>query len=161
MKFKPRFVEPPERWQLINDFEISPKWMVGHKSSNYEGAIVEYILVGENINNWSQLVTTQFFAGTFDVQRLNEIVSITKAGLEEGCGLLEWNVIQNHPGDIIFEWNHSGCNGFPATYEVARLKIGEEGLYRLAYDIKTKSIIPSLKTHWVEFVEKPRLVRVR
>jgi hypothetical protein len=125
-------------------------WSVGHRQSNGVQTLIEYVLPGQNVENWRELVTSQVFSQAIPpapfVERL-------RASLSEGCPSLVWNVIRQEENILIYEWRDSGCGGFEPQYELGRIAIEGRSLYRLAYAIKTKAPLTAAKrSAWLEIL---------
>jgi hypothetical protein len=108
-------------------------WTVGHEQQNGVQSIIEYVLPGQTVENYRELVTSQVFFQPVPVARL---VENFHSSLAQGCPSLVWNVIRQDEKTAIYEWRDSGCGGFEPTSELARVTIEKDGLYRLAYTVK-------------------------
>jgi hypothetical protein len=108
-------------------------WTVGHQQQNGVQSIIEYVLPGQTVENYKEMVTSQVFSQPVPVARLVEKLH---ASLAQGCPSLVWTVIQQDEKTVIYEWRDSGCGGFEPTSELARVTIEGDSLYRLAYAVK-------------------------
>ncbi len=115
-------------------------WAVGHQQSNDEQSLTEYVLPGQTVENWRELVTSQVF---FQPVPLARLLEKSHAAAAQGCPSLVWNVIQQDEKTAIYEWRDSGCGGFEPQHELARVTIERDGLYRLAYAAKMKRPLPA------------------
>jgi hypothetical protein len=127
-------------------------WAVGNRQSNAVQTLIEYVLPGQNVENWRELVTSQVFSHAVP---LAPFVERLRASLSQGCPSLVWNVIRQEERTLIYEWRDSGCGGFEPQYELGRITIEERSLYRLAYAIKTKAPLAAEKrSAWLEILER-------
>jgi hypothetical protein len=108
-------------------------WTVGHQQSNERQSITEYVLPGQTVDNWKEMVTSEVF---FQPMPIPAFVERTHASLARGCPSLDWTVIRQDEKTAVIEWRDSGCGGFEPSSELARYTIDEVGLYRLAYTVK-------------------------
>ncbi len=108
-------------------------WTVGHQQQNGKQSLIEYVLPGQTVENWKELVTSSLF---FQPVPVAPFVEKLHASLAQGCPSLVWNMIRQDEKTVIYEWRDSGCGGFEATSELARVTIERGGLYRLAYSVK-------------------------
>jgi hypothetical protein len=108
-------------------------WTVGNQQRNEMRSITEYVLPGQTVDNWKELVTSEVF---FKPIPMKAFVEKLHASLAQGCPSLTWNVIRQDEKTAFVEWRDSGCGGFEPTSELARLTIEPGGLYRLAYSVK-------------------------
>jgi hypothetical protein len=117
-------------------------WSVGNRAKNARQSLTEYVLAGQTVDNWQELVTSTVYFDPGHSVPLARFVEQIHASMSKGCPSLVWNVIQQDDKTAIFEWRDSGCGGFPPQTELARLAVGREGIYRLAYAIKLKGPLP-------------------
>jgi hypothetical protein len=115
-------------------------WTVGNQQRNRAQLLTEYVLPGQTVENWKELVTSTVF---FHPVPLAPFVEKIRAGLAQGCPSLVWNVIRQDEKTVVFEWRDSGCGGFEPQSELDRVTIEKDGLYRLAYAAKGKGPLPA------------------
>ena len=106
---------------------------MGHQQQNGKQSLIEYVLPGQTVENWKELVTSSLF---FQPVPVAPFVEKLHASLAQGCPSLVWNMIRQDEKTAIYEWRDSGCGGFEPTSELARVTIERDGLYRLAYSVK-------------------------
>jgi hypothetical protein len=127
-------------------------WTVGHRQSNGVQTLIEYVLPGQNVENWRELVTSQVLSQAVPVA---PFVERLRASLSQGCPSLVWNVIRQEEKTVTYEWRDSGCGGFEPQYELGRIAIEDRTLYRLAYAIKTKAPLAAAKrSAWLEILAR-------
>ena len=127
-------------------------WAVGHRQSNGTQTLIEYVLPGQNVENWRELVTSQVFSNGVP---LTPFVERLRASLSQGCPSLVWNVIRQEEKTVIYEWRDSGCGGFEPQHELGRVTVDGRSLYRLAYAIKRKAALaPETRSAWIEILAR-------
>src|SRR5262245_63286020 len=62
-------------------------WAVGHRQNNDLQTLTEYVLPGQNVENWRELVTSQVFAQSIPPAPFLERL---RASLSQGCPSLVW-----------------------------------------------------------------------
>lgn len=107
--------EVPERWAFSFD---SRQWRVGHQAANRQEEIREYVLNGQTVQDWSELVTSHYFARDIAPRVLFEQF---RRQISQGCPSLRVSMIEESSDTIIFEWQRDGCQGFPAQHEIRRI----------------------------------------
>jgi len=117
-------------------------WTVGNQQRNARESLTEYVLPGQTVDAWKELVTSTVFLRPVPIDAL---VKQIHQSMSQGCPSLVWNVIQQDQKSAVFEWRDSGCGGFEAQNELDRLTVEKDGLYRLAYAIKVKGPLPAAK----------------
>ena len=127
-------------------------WVVGHQQRNANESLTEYVLPGQNVDNWRELVTSTVFFTPVPVDRLVEQIHTL---MSKDCPSLVWNVIRHDEKSVVFEWRDSGCGGFESQTELDRITLEKDGLYRLAYAVKTTTPLPSdRRKQWLAILDQ-------
>ncbi len=111
-------------------------WTVGHYVRNQRQDLTEYVLPGESVENWRELITRTDFNDPTHLVSLSAFVDQIHVSLAAGCPSLTWKVIKQEENAINFEWHDSGCGGFAAQFELDRIVVTSRGISRLAYAVK-------------------------
>jgi hypothetical protein len=137
----------PERWSFILD---SRPWQLGYQAADKRYAIREYVLPGQTVQSWSELVTSQYFPEGPEPRALFEQ---TRQDLARGCPSLQVSVIEETADTVIFEWRHDGCQGYPAQHEIRRISIGRIGTVSLSFVEKTRQLPPDKRADWISILK--------
>src|SRR5262245_32438968 len=130
-------------------------WTVGHRQSNGVQLLTEYVLPGQSVENWRELVTSHVFSPAVPLPRF---VDLLRATLTNGCPSLVWNVIRQDENTLIYEWRDSGCGGWEPQHELGRIRIEGGNLYRLTYAVRPKApLTPDKRTAWLEILARSPL----
>jgi hypothetical protein len=136
----------------VSAAEEAPKfdgrgWTVGNHQKNARQSLTEYVLPGQTVENWKELVTSTVF---YQPVPLAALVEKLHSSLSQGCPSLVWNVIRQDEKTAVFEWRDAGCGGSEPQNELDRLTIEKDGLYRLAYAAKIKGLLaPERRKEWL------------
>jgi hypothetical protein len=114
-------------------------WTVGNQQRTARQVLTEYVLPGQTVENWKELVSSSVFPQPVPIA---PFVERLRASLSQGCSSLVWNTIRQDERTAVFEWWDAGCGGFPPTYEIDRVTLEKDGLFRLAYAVKTRGPLP-------------------
>ena len=116
------------------------KWVTGNAQSiQGKYSIIEQIPEGETVQNWSELITIQNFAGTRGSPE--HFLEHLKAIREKVCpGSTTWNIIEKDKRSVLYEWRAKPCAGFPEQHEISRILDGNWNRFRIAYTAKVKEI---------------------
>jgi hypothetical protein len=134
-------------------------WVVGHQQQNANESLTEYVLPGQTVDNWRELVTSTVFFQPVPVERLVDQIHTL---MSKDCPSLVWNVIRRDEKTIVFEWRDSGCGGFEPQTELDRVTLEKDGLYRLAYAVKTKTPLPpDRRKQWLALLDEVPLAEGR
>ena len=125
-------------------------WTVGHQQRNDRQSITEYVLPGQTVDNWRELVTSEVY---FEPMPIAAVVKMFEAKLSRGCPSLVFTVIRQDEQTAVVEWRDSGCGGFEPSSELARFALENDGLYRLAYSVKGP-LQPERRKDWMGILDK-------
>ncbi|PJZ46432.1 hypothetical protein [Leptospira brenneri] len=99
------------------------RWYVGNSGENNEQVLIEMIPEGTKIETWTEIYRLNLLK-TISMSNRKAFVNAVKDGLSENCPSLFFNVISESQKEIIYEWSHEGCNGWPASTEITRMVSG-------------------------------------
>jgi hypothetical protein len=139
--------EAPEVWKLSFD---SRQWRLGYQDSSPALSIREYVLPGETVEAWSELVTSILLRRE-DVS-VKAVFENFKGQILKDCPAAKISVIQQSDVDILFEWQHQGCKSFPPQHEIKRITRGPGGILVLSYVAKTTSLAGERRTSWISIL---------
>lgn len=138
-------IDNPERWEGIFD---TRSWELGSHAKIEDQSLREYVLKGQAIGSWSELVSSGWtYAKGISVQQLHEKLV---ENLGKGCDSFESTTIKKSTDDIVFEWKKDACGTWPAQHEIRRIKSVDGHLAILSYAIKTKKIDEAKRNDWIK-----------
>lgn len=129
-------------------------WSVGFRTENATQKITEYVLQGQTVEAWRELITRQEFTGKgipFD-----KMLAQMRAGFGPDCASMRWDVLRQNETEAVYQWSHEGCRNYPPQFEVARLSRTERGICRWAYASKEVPLADSSKERYRSIVEKQK-----
>lgn len=134
-------------------------WKLGWSQNKDGGVFEEYVLDGESVENWSELVSIQFFPGLEEKTNLDIFEAAQKRNAALVCPSIKWEPIYQAEDERIWKWSITECPGQPDQSEIARLKRTDEGFHVWHYAIK-KSPIPLEKEEiWLEKLKAFKVVK--
>ena len=147
-------VEVPERWSFRFD---DREWHLGNQAGNRQEAVREYVLAGQTVENWKELVTSHYFAHGVPLRDYFEQV---KAGLSRGCPSLSTSVLEESDDNILFEWRHDGCQGYPPQHQIDRITRSGNGMLQLSFVEKTPQMSQEKRTAWLTILKAASVLPV-
>jgi hypothetical protein len=134
-------------------------WKIGYQASNVQQSIIEYVLEGEVVENWSELATVQTM---FNLPKAspNEFMEDLKVAMKARCPDVVWNVLNKSDNDILYEWIITTCSATYSQHEIARIITGEHNLYIIHYVTKTTPTSPEVRQKWIDLLKSVTLVKV-
>lgn len=135
-----------ERWDFSFD---AHEWQLGYQAANRLQEIREYVLPGETVDGWSELVTSFYSKGLVEPR---DAFEQTRNDLSRGCPSFQSAIIEETKDSIFFEWRHDGCQGFPAQHELRRISTGRKGVHSLSFVEKTNELTAEKRDAWVAII---------
>jgi hypothetical protein len=139
-----------ERWNFHFD---SRNWQVVFQAGNDQQAIRQYVLQGQSVTNWTELVTSLYVAGEFPPRALFEQF---RRELSRGCPNVKMNIIEASENTIVFEWRHEGCQGIPPQHEIRRISAVKSGTLTLSFVEKTPELAKEKRLTWIANVTEAK-----
>ncbi len=141
-------------WNIA--FPQDENWDVEFSATQGEESIVEYTSGDEPANDWSQLVTVQ--SAPVPPREFHNVVNSFIDQLSSECGSFVESRRRDEPDSISLEWQHAGCNGFPATREYARFEYRDGMMLALRYTCYPEKIEADFD-QWVNIIDSATVAR--
>lgn len=148
----------PIQFELQGDkLEIPTDGRTWNEAVRNEGATkgsVEYVLPDEKVDNWSELVTINYFLGLEGEDLITRFISFTKDGLYKQCADVKWEELEKKQDSVVYTWTAQNCKGWSDQTEVARAVKSAQGLYVLHYASKKVPMPADKRAVWVKLFTK-------
>jgi hypothetical protein len=154
LREEPKGPAPSER--VVFDFD-GREWHVGYSVEAEIQRVTEFVLPGETVDNWKELVTTQAFPGAQKEKSADEIALGLKQVTLGRCPKAMWRVIHQDKDESLYEWQTTRCRGYDNQYEVAKIIRGRTAIYRVAYTNRKLPISDELRNRWLELIRGAKL----
>lgn len=115
---------------------LDKSWHVGFSDVRANQQVTEYVLAGETVENWRELVTRQMVADPNGTIPLDRLAAIIRNGFGPDCKGFSWSVVKSTKTKLVYAWSHKGCANFPAQEERTLLLRIPAGICRWAYATK-------------------------
>ena len=115
---------------------LNKTWQIGYTAENAQQQLSEYVIAGESVENWSELVTRQIFIDPTSRISLNKLINLIRNGFGRDCNDFNWTVVKSTEYEVLYTWSHNGCSNFAAQAERALITRVPKGLCRWAYATK-------------------------
>lgn len=147
-------------WETINVPINAKGWKMDYsKTAEGRGWIKEYVRPPETVNDWTKLITLQFFDSVYTPPKT--FMDHLEAMLESQCPNVYWHTISNDKQRILYEWEIHNCPGHHDQHEISLLLIGDYGLYRAAYTQKGSPMDPSTRKQWIKWLSGSKIIKER
>ncbi len=135
-----------------NVFFDNRPWKAAWGKHTLEISTVEYLPVGDNIDDWKELVTTQFIPGLTTITPAqfgeNFVADLKKSGF-----IFTVNTVVNQPDMLIFEFKIDKPSNLQQD-EILKVQKGKDGMYLIHYAIKQSNMSEENRTKWLENLKK-------
>ena len=140
-----------EPWEFAFD---GRDWKLGYAQADGAHTIREYVLPGERVEHWTELVSSMSFE---DPVTPRSLYAASRTQLMRDCSFLEMSVLDENADSLVYEFRHKGCVGNPAQNELRRITNAPGGTYSLAYVEKTAQIAPERREQWLAILRAAKI----
>jgi hypothetical protein len=140
-------------------FPVAPgKWKLANSRSDTGRALVEYLRPTESPRHWTENLggTYTAFDGGGNVT-LEWEAKRMEDGVKKVCKDASFKVLSKTDNDLVYEWRVENCPRQPDQTEIARLLLGREGVYRVAYVRKGKPLTAAERKLWIQRLSQARI----
>ncbi|TGL85085.1 hypothetical protein EHQ68_17740 [Leptospira congkakensis] len=131
------------------------RWYVGNSGENNEQVLIEMIPEGTKIETWTEIYRLNLLK-TIGTSNRTNFMNAVKDGLSENCPSLVFNTITESPNEIIYEWSHQGCNGWPASTEITRMISNQSNSTMFTFANQTGKVSKQLRETYLTILEKEK-----
>lgn len=129
-------------------------WELGYEDEEAGIMIREYVVDGESVEAWTELVTAQFFSNLQGIDP-QEFVDIMEENMKSDVtGDVEWNVLNKKDDEVMYEFILTNDDLYPDHHEMARAIVVDDGLFVLHYAIMEAPMSDDHHKQWEDLLEK-------
>lgn len=134
-------------------------WKVGFQERERftNNNIKEIIPASESIHNWSKMVTFQYKDKRKD--NPEKFMQALKLSMKNKCKNTKWEILEKISNSILYEWSINGCSPLQDQHELSKLILGNDGLHRVAYTEKVKSMPKDTRAKWIKKLSNAYLAK--
>jgi hypothetical protein len=136
-------------------------WQVGFQNQAGNQAIAQFVLPGESVKEWTDMITINTFSGLTEEDIIKKYSEFSRKTIVEKCREVDWKVIAENKDSSLYVWTAKGCGGWPDQSEVVRALRGKQGLYIMHYGSRTLPLPLSRRDEWIKLFENADLVEDR
>ena len=123
-------------------------WVPAWGKNGPDMVTVEYVVKGDDINSWDELITSQYMPGAQNRTTPSEFANRVMQGLKQQVPGVKTTVLESSPKEVIFEFKIDQPKAM-AQHEVQRAFWKDDGIYVVHYVIKKPDMGTAAKTAWV------------
>ena len=133
-------------------------WSLGYSQEADGQGIAEFVLPGQTVESWTELVTAQYF--TNQEENAETYVNVFEQMLKKTCPNAEFTIVESAPGNIEAEW-FGDCAPYMTQHEVMRVFKDGNTIYRLAYTVTAADISSGVRTVWLDLLKAAHVAQVK
>jgi len=146
-----------EIWLSFDD----RKWQAGHQQVNRNTLNTEFVLPGESVQNWTELVSHQRMFHMSRRESPREAMERIRTLTQQAVPDVLWNVLDESDDHIMYEWRTEGNDEQDAQHEIARLIAGQRDMHRIAYVAKGSQLDQRKRSTWLKIIGSVNLTNNR
>ncbi|MEM8735769.1 MAG: hypothetical protein AAGG44_16180 [Planctomycetota bacterium] len=150
-------LEPLEFVDLGSDGKRVP----GHRTINKSTSMVEFVLPGESVQNWTQLLSVQRMHGLAKQKAsVRQIAEGMMDSLAETNPQRKYRILdESEDGQsVTFEWTAPASGKYQAQHEIVRMMRGAIDIHRIALVVRgTEQMDPTLRSNWLSLFSNASL----
>jgi len=133
------------------DFEFDGRqWSLGFQARQGPTRIEEFVLEGESVCCWSELVTWQYFAGWQGRESATEIMRQLRHRRMILNPTLEWEILARGFDSVLYTWGIETDCMVGDYFELTRILKTREGLHIFRYAALDREAFSENLDSWVE-----------
>ncbi len=107
-------------------------WQAGFWNQQPQSPVWEYVVNGESINHWTELVSTHFFPNLQTKATAEQFMQMNIAQFRQQGLTPAITIIRQSPQDVLYEWALTNA-GTENQDELQRIFSTDEGIYMVRY----------------------------
>lgn len=154
-----------QAFEFVIPKDLSPVgWKVAHRYDNGKGNfVIEYIPSGETLENWSEMITVQYFSYAFlksGPSSAGQFANKIRLTIEKQYNNVNWKVLDKTPESITVEWKFPhGVGGHPPEYDIMKMVTTDKGLHQISYATRVTKMDPEQRLKWIDFIKGANVVK--
>ncbi|MCA9126022.1 MAG: hypothetical protein KDB22_03015 [Planctomycetales bacterium] len=136
-------------------------WKASYRTNNKFTATAEYTLPGEQVQDWTELVSIQrLHHRALGAPGVRGIAQGMMASLRKTNPEAQYNVITEDDASILLEWSTEGNENTQAQHEIVRLFKAQRDIHRIAYVKKSSRLSSGQRQRWIDLLSAAKLEAV-
>ncbi len=133
------------------------KWTLGFEHEDEGSWLKEYVLDGQSVDNWTELVTEQFFPDSQPKATARQFMESFVEKIHKASPKVVFQVLSEADTDVLFQWQIKGDPNNQDQFELDRIVSGRTGLHFLHYVIKP-TMSDAQRTKWMDLLKAAKVV---
>lgn len=131
------------------------RWFVGNSGENEDIFLLEMVPEGINIKKWKELYRLNILK-KINANNRDNYLGVFKKNLSKDCPSLKYKVLSESKNEILFKWSHTGCNGWPESSEITRIRSNDNESISYSFAYHKEDIPNSLEEIYIEILKNEK-----
>lgn len=141
-----------EKQQLVFDDRL---WQPAWGKNSEEITTIEYVPAGDDVENWQELVTSQFMPGLQNQITAPQYVDSIIEQLKNSGLNAKINIIESNPDQVLFEFHILSPENLKQD-EIQLITKGTDGFYILHYAYKKSDMGDKNREKWIKILKESK-----
>ncbi|MCB1810574.1 MAG: hypothetical protein KDK04_02455 [Candidatus Competibacteraceae bacterium] len=146
----PNLIPPRAKLDITLD---ERDWQVSHRAASRYNVMTEYTVAPQTVQNWQELFSTQRLLGMASKPLRSLLASMREQSFQADPNAY-WKVLAETDDSILYEWRIAASPDHPAQHEIARIMLGSQDIYRIAYVAKVPQLSKTQRNSWIERLQR-------
>ncbi len=140
----------PQEFLLV-PFLAEETWEIAHSAEDATQRVQEFVRPGQNVDNWTELVTVQTFNKKVDWGSIDDMLSKQRKNLVSRCPGSTLNVVRREATSLLYESNIINCSEGRDEQSIGKLLDGRNNRFLIIYGIRSPmSMTAAQRKEWID-----------
>jgi hypothetical protein len=132
-------------------------WKIGHSQEKGNLSLSEWVVPGETVKAWTELITVEMYANPPAHITLDQYLSVRTEMVRKQCANATGQVISKGPLEAIVERTLLSCAPLRDEYHIAKVLLAPRAMTNVVY-ARTTPFDSETRAKWLEIVTKTRMM---
>lgn len=132
-------------------------WKIGHSARNDALSTTEWVLPGETVQNWSELITLQGFYRVPPDFSPEKFARDVAEGHKKDCASVSLNIVTSSRTEALYERTSTNCASNHVEFDIGKYILGPRTVSSIFYSRRSESTEIE-KRKWIDIINKVELM---
>ena len=134
------------------------EWELAHSAENAIQRVQEFVRPGQNLDNWTELITVQTFSKQVDWGSIDEMLSKQRKNLVSRCPGSTLTVVRREVTSLLYESNLINCSEGRDEQSIGKLLDGHNDRFLIIYGIRSPmSMTAAQRKEWIDKLTETKI----
>ena len=134
-------------------------WKEGYSTGKGAQLLVEYVVPGETVQNWSELISVQIVRNVHNMTPEQLVAGAAELAKKKkpGCAVVSQEILASTPTELLYGQTLANCAPIRDEYSIRKTIRGPRSMTEVSYS-KTTALTDAEKKKWAEIVGRTKLL---